>query len=41
MRECDSSDYPVSVFDVGITFFTFSTSTLKPLHEFASNFVYR
>ena len=40
--ECDYSDHPVSVivvvFVVSVNFFGFSTS-LKPLHEFASNFV--
>ena len=37
MSECDSSDQAVS--DDGMKFFSFSTS-LKPLHGFASNFVW-
>ena len=46
MSECDSSDHPVSVVVVivvvvvGVNFFSFSTSPLKPLHGFASNFVW-
>ena len=44
MSECDSSDQAVSVVVVvvvvvGVNFFSFSTSSLKPLHGFASNFV--
>ena len=39
MSECDSSDQAVSVVVVGVNFFSFSTS-LKPLHGFASNFVW-
>ena len=45
MSECDSSDHPVSVVVVvvvvvvGVNFFSFS-ATLKPLHGFASNFVW-
>ena len=45
MSECDSSDQAVSVVGVvvvvvvGVNFFSFSTS-LKPLHGFASNFVW-
>ena len=43
MSECDSSDQAVSVIVVvvvGVNFFNFSTSSLKPLHGFASNFVW-
>ena len=49
MSECDSSDHPVSivivvvvivVVGIGVIFFSFSTSSLKPLHGFASNFVW-
>ena len=51
MSECDSSDQAVSVvvgvvvvivvvFVVGVNFFSFSTSSLKPQHGFASNFVW-
>ena len=48
MSECDSSDHPVSVVGVvvvvvvvvGVNFFGFSTSSLEPLHGFASNFVW-
>ena len=47
MSECDSSDQAVSVVVVvvvvvvvGVNFFSFSTSSLKPLHGFASNFVW-
>ena len=42
MSECDSSDEAVSVVVVvvGVNFFSFSTSSLKPLHGFASNFVW-
>ena len=39
MSECDSSYQAVSVIVVGVNFFSFSTS-LKPLHGFASNFVW-
>ena len=49
LNECDSSDHTVSVVVVvvvvivvvvvGMNFFSFSTSSLKPLHGFASNFV--
>ena len=43
MSECDSSDKAVVVVVVvvvvGVNFFSFSTS-LKPLHGFASNFVW-
>ena len=42
MCECDSSDQAVSVVVVvvvGVNF-SFSTSSLKPLHGFASNFVW-
>ena len=43
MSECDSSNQAVSVVVVvvvvGVNFFSFSTSSLKPLHGFASNFV--
>ena len=46
MSECDSSDQAVCVVVVvvvivvvGVNFFSFSTS-LKPLHGFASNFVW-
>ena len=42
MSECDSSDQAVSVVVVvvvGVNFLVFSTS-LKPLHGFASNFVW-
>ena len=43
MSECDSSDQAVSVVVVvvvvGMNFFSFMTS-LKPLHRFASNFVW-
>ena len=39
MSECDSSDQAVVVVVVGVNFFSFSTS-LKPLHGFASNFVW-
>ena len=39
--ECDSSDHPVSVVVVvGVNFFGFSTSSLEPLHGFASDFVW-
>ena len=44
-NECDSSDHHVSVVVVvvvvvvvGVNFFSFSTSTLKQLHGFSSNF---
>ena len=38
--ECDSSGHPVSVVVVvGVNFFGFSSSSLEPLHGFASNFV--
>ena len=42
MSECDSSDQAVSVVVVvvGVNFFSFSTSFLKLLHGFASNFVW-
>ena len=41
MSECNSSDQAVSVVVVvGVNFFSFSTSSLKPLHGFASNFVW-
>ena len=45
MSECDSSDQAVSVdvvvvVVVGVNFFSFSTSSLKPLHGFASKFVW-
>ena len=44
MSECDSSDLnnqAVSVVVVvGVNFFSFSTSSLKPLHGFAPNFVW-
>ena len=40
MSECDSSDQAVSVVVVGVNFYSFSTSSLKPLHGFASNFVW-
>ena len=44
MSECDSSDYPVSVVVfvvvVGVDLFSFSTSSLEPLHGFSSNFVW-
>ena len=42
LSECDSSDQAVSVVVVvvGVNFFSFSTSSLKPLHGFASNFVW-
>ena len=44
MSECDSSNQAVSVVVVvvvvGVNFFSFSTSSLKPLHGFASNFVW-
>ena len=46
MSECDSSDQAVSVVVVlvvvvvCVNFFSFSTSSLKPLHGFASNFVW-
>ena len=49
MSECDSSDQAVSVVVVvivvvvvviGVNVFSFSTSSLKPLHGFASNFVW-
>ena len=50
MSECDSSDHPVSVVVVvivvvvvvvvGVNFFGFSTSSLEPLHRFASNLVW-
>ena len=45
MSECDSSDQAVSFVVVvvvvfGVNFFGFSTSSLKPLHGFASNFVW-
>ena len=47
MSECDSSDHPVPVVGVvvgvvvvvGVNIFSFSTSSLKPLHGFASNFM--
>ena len=42
MSECDSSDHPVSVVVGGVVvvnFSGFSTSSLEPLHGFASNFV--
>ena len=41
MSECDSSDQAVSVvvIVVGVNFFSFWTSSLKPLHGFA-NFVW-
>ena len=47
--ECDYSDHPVSVVVVvlvvvivviGVNFFGFLTSSLEPLHGFASNFVW-
>ena len=40
MSECDSSDQAVSVVVVGVNLFGFSTSSLEPLHRFASNFVW-
>ena len=42
LNECDSSDHPVSVVVVvvGVNFLDFSTSSLEPLHGFASNFVW-
>ena len=46
MSECDSSDHPVSVVFIvavvvgGANFFCFSTSSLEPLHGFASNFIW-
>ena len=41
MSECDSSDHPVSVVViVGVNCFGFSTSSLEPLHGFASNCVW-
>ena len=47
MSECDSSDQAVSVVVVvvvvvvvGVNFFSFSTSSLKLLHGFASNCVW-
>ena len=42
MSECDSSDHPVSVIIVVVCvdFFIVSTSSLKPLHGFATNFVW-
>ena len=42
LNECDSSDHPVSVLVVvvGVNFLDFSTSSLEPLHGFASNFVW-
>ena len=50
MSECDSSDQAVSVVVVVVivvvvvvvcvNFFSFLTSSLKPLHGFASNFVW-
>ena len=44
MSECDSSDHPVYVVVVCVVvivnFFTFSTSSLKPLHGFTSIFVW-
>ena len=43
MSECDSSDHPVAVVVVDVVvvnFFCFSTSSLEPLHGFASNFVW-
>ena len=40
MSECDSSDQAVSVVVVGVNIFSFWTSSLKPLHGFASNFVW-
>ena len=39
MSECDSSNRPVSVVGVGVSFFTFSISPLKPMYRFASNFL--
>ena len=41
MSECDSGHHPVCiVFVGGMDFFSFSTSSLKPLHGFSSNFVW-
>ena len=41
MSECDSSDQAVSVVGViGVNIFSFLTSSLKPLHGFASDFVW-
>ena len=43
MSECDSSDHPVSVVVVvvvDVIVFGFSTSSLEPLHGYASNFVW-
>ena len=44
MSECDSSDQAVSVVVVvvvvGVNFFSFLTSSLKPLHGFDSHFVW-
>ena len=42
LNECDSSDQAVSVVVVvvDVNFFSFSTSSLKPLHGFDSNFVW-
>ena len=42
MSECDSSDQAVSVVVVvvGVNFFSFSTSSVKPLHGIASNFMW-
>ena len=39
MSECDYSDQAVSLVGGGVHFFSFLTS-LKPLHRFASNFVW-
>ena len=38
MSECDSSNHPVSV--VIVNFFTFTTSSPKPLHGVASNSIW-
>ena len=35
-----TSDHSVSVVVIDVNFFSFSTSSLKPLHGFASNFVW-
>ena len=44
MSECDSSDQSVSVVVVVVVvvvnFFSFSTSSLKPLHGYPLNFVW-
>ena len=49
MSECDSSNHPVSgvvfvvvvvVIVASVNFFSFLTSSFKPLHGFASNFVW-